>query len=86
MNLLLKLLGTGATVGAGFIGGKLVNVVWHKSTGNEPPKANDDLENSLRSVLAFALISAAVNAIIQVIVGRSTQHAIVKFHKTPDEV
>ncbi|GAA4053806.1 hypothetical protein GCM10023063_47890 [Arthrobacter methylotrophus] len=86
MNLLIKLLGTGVSIGAGFVGTKLVNAVWEKTTGNKPPKGHDDMETSLRSALTFALISATVNAIIQVVASRGTQRAISRFSKTQDIV
>ncbi|UKA62543.1 DUF4235 domain-containing protein [Arthrobacter sp. FW306-04-A] len=86
MNLLFKLLGTGVSIGAGIVGSKVVNALWEKATGNKPPKGHDDMETSLRSALTFALISAAVSTIIQVVAGRSTQRAISRFSKTPDIV
>ncbi|GAB2724410.1 DUF4235 domain-containing protein [Arthrobacter bambusae] len=86
MNLLIKLLGTGVSIGAGFVGTKLVNALWEKTTGNKPPKGHDDMETSLRSALTFALISATVSAVIQVLAGRSTQRAISRFSKTQDIV
>jgi hypothetical protein len=86
MNLLFKLLGTGVSIGAGIVASKLVNALWEKSTGHKPPKGHDDMEASLRSALTFALISAAVSTIIQVLAGRSTQRAISRFAKTQDIV
>lgn len=86
MNLLIKLLGTGVSIGAGFVGTKLVNALWEKSTGNKPPKGHDDMETSLRSALTFALISASVSAVIQVFASRGTQRAISRFSKTQDIV
>ncbi|MBB6405343.1 DUF4235 domain-containing protein [Arthrobacter sp. AZCC_0090] len=86
MNLLFKLLGTGVSIGAGIVGSKLVNALWEKSTGNKPPKGHDDMEASLRSALTFALISATVSTVIQVLASRSTQRAISRFSKTQDIV
>lgn len=86
MNIAFKLLGTGVSLGAGFVASKLVDTVWEKSTGNKPPKDGTDLENSLRSALTFALVSSAVAAIIQVLAGRTTQKAIARFNKHPEEV
>ncbi|WP_426997300.1 DUF4235 domain-containing protein [Pseudarthrobacter sp. N5] len=86
MNLFIKLLGTGVSIGAGFVGTKLVNGVWEKSTGNKPPTGKNDVETSLRSALTFALISAVVSTLIQVLANRGTQHAIARFAKTQDVV
>lgn len=86
MSMVFKLLGTGVSLGAGFVASKLVDSIWEKSTGNKPPKDGADLENSLRSALTFALVSSAVAAIIQVLAGRTTQKAIARFNKHPEEV
>ncbi len=83
MNIFIKLLGTGISLLAGFAGTKLVDAVWEKSTGNKPPKGHDDdIPTTLRSALTFALISASVSAIIQVLANRGTQRAITRFAKT----
>ncbi len=86
MNIVFKLLGTGVSLGAGFVASKLVDTVWEKTTGNKPPKDGADLGNSLRSALTFALVSSAVAAVIQVVAGRTTQKAIARFNAHPEEV
>ena len=86
MNIVFKLLGTGVSLGAGFVASKIVDKVWEKSTGNKPPKDGASLDNSLRSALTFALVSSAVAAVIQVIAGRTTQKAIARFSQHTDEV
>ena len=86
MNVLFKLLGAGIGMGAGLVGSKLVNRFWEKATGNKPPTGHDDVEASLRSALAFALISSCVSAVIQVLTNRATQRAIGRFAKTQDIV
>ncbi|MFC3300451.1 DUF4235 domain-containing protein [Arthrobacter agilis] len=84
MNVVFKLLGVGMSVGAGFVGTKLVDFLWEKITGEAPPKSKDGLENTLRSALVFAIISGAVSTTIQVLTNRSTQKAIERFAKTRD--
>ncbi|MET4002329.1 hypothetical protein ABIB48_001038 [Arthrobacter sp. UYCu511] len=86
MNIVFKLLGTGISLGAGFVASKLVDTVWEKSTGNKPPKDGADLNNSLRSALTFALVSSVVAAIIQTLASRTTQKAIARFNKHPEEI
>ncbi|MFB9165360.1 MULTISPECIES: DUF4235 domain-containing protein [Arthrobacter] len=86
MNIVFKLLGTGISLGAGFVASKLVDSVWEKSTGNKPPKDGADLNNSLRSALTFALVSSVVAAIIQTLASRTTQKAIARFNKHPEEI
>lgn len=84
MNVVFKLLGVGMSVGAGYVGTKLVDFLWERITGEAPPKSKDGLENSLRSALVFAIISGAVSTTIQVLTNRSTQKAIDRFAKTRD--
>lgn len=87
MNIFIKLLGTGISLIAGFVGTKIVDTVWEKSTGNRPPKGHDDdVPTTLRSALTFALVSASVSAIIQVLANRGTQRAITRFAKSKDIV
>ena len=87
MNIFIKLLGTGVSLLAGFVGTKVVDTVWEKSTGSKPPKGDDDdVPTTLRSALTFALISASVSAIIQVLANRGTQRAITRYAKTQDIV
>ncbi|MFC8304865.1 DUF4235 domain-containing protein [Specibacter sp. NPDC057265] len=82
MNVVVKLLGTGISLGAGFAASKVVDAVWEKSTGSKPPKDSNDLESSFRSALTFALVSSAVAAVIQVLAGRTTQKAIARWSKS----
>ncbi|MCU1512407.1 MAG: hypothetical protein JWM01_146 [Arthrobacter sp.] len=87
MNIFIKLLGTGISLLAGFVGTKLVDTVWEKSTGKKPPKGHDDdIPTTLRSALTFALVSASVSAIIQVLANRGTQRAVTRFAKSQDIV
>jgi uncharacterized protein DUF4235 len=87
MSFVIKLLGTGISLLAGFAGTKAVDTVWEKVTGRKPPKGDkDDVPTTLRSALTFALISASVSAVIQVLANRGTQRAITRFAKTQDVV
>ena len=87
MNIIIKLLGTGISLLAGFVGTKMVDTVWEKTTGNKPPKGHDDdVPTTLRSALTFALISASVSAVIHVLANRGTQRAVTRFAKTQDMV
>lgn len=87
MNFFIKLLGTGISLLAGFAGTKAVDTIWEKTTGRKPPKGGkDDVPTTLRAALTFALISASVSAIIQVLTNRGTQRAITRFAKSQDIV
>lgn len=83
MNTLMKLLTTGISLGAGFLGSKLVDRLWMGFTGNEPPRRGKDAEAeaNMRQALAFAVFSAAVAAIIQVLTDRGTRKALAKYSK-----
>lgn len=84
MNVVFKLLGAGIAMGAGFVGTKLVDIIWEKITGDAPPRSKDGLEGSLRSALVFAIVSGVVSTVIQVLTNRSTQQAIQRFSQTRD--
>jgi hypothetical protein len=87
MNFFIKLLGTGVSLLSGFAGTKAVDTIWDKTTGRKPPKGcKDDVPTTLRSALTFALISASVSAVIQVLANRGTQRAITRFAKSQDIV
>jgi hypothetical protein len=87
MSFFIRLLGTGVSLLAGYAGTKAVDAAYEKITGRKPPKGDtDDVPTTLRTALTFALISAAVSAIIQVLANRGTQRAITRFAKTQDIV
>lgn len=87
MNLFIKLLGTGISLVAGMVGTKVVNKVWERTTGRKAPTGKDeDVPTSLHSALTFALISASVSTVIQVLANRGTQRAITRFAKSQDLV
>jgi hypothetical protein len=79
-------MGTAVSIGSGLLASKIIDFVWKKATGKDSPKQDDDLENSLRSTLVFALVSGAVSTVIRVLSQRGTQHAIARFTKTRDMV
>jgi hypothetical protein len=84
MNAIFKLMGVGLGIGAGLVGTQLVDFIWKRITGNEPPKDKEGLENSLRSALAFAVISGSVSTTIRVLTNRTTQQAIRRYERTRD--
>ncbi|MGJ9403030.1 DUF4235 domain-containing protein [Arthrobacter sp. KK5.5] len=89
MNILLKVGGTIISLVAGLAGAKVVDAVWTKVTGNEPPKPTNpktQAEATLRQALGFAVMSSVVAAVIQVATNRGTQRAIARFNRTLDEV
>ncbi|GAB4099603.1 DUF4235 domain-containing protein [Sinomonas halotolerans] len=84
MSILIKLLGTAISIGAGIGATKLMDVAWEKTTGAKPPKDATNLEESLRDTLVFAIVSAGVGAVIQTLAQRYTQRAIAGFRRTPE--
>ena len=83
MNAVQKLIATGISLGAGFLGSKLVDQVWKGFTGNTAPRKGSEEapEASMRQALGFAVFSAVVAAVIQVLADRGTTKAIAKFTK-----
>ncbi|MGM0928394.1 MAG: DUF4235 domain-containing protein [Actinomycetota bacterium] len=86
MTVILRLLGTLVSVGAGLAATRILGFVWKKVTGNDAPQADDDLENSLRSAVAFAVVSGTVGRVIQVLLKRATAKAVRHYQKTPEIV
>ncbi|NJC23505.1 hypothetical protein BJ994_002581 [Arthrobacter pigmenti] len=82
MNSIFKLMGVGLGIVSGLIGTQVVDLIWKRVTGNEPPKDKEGLENSLRSALVFAVISGAVSTTIRVLTNRTTQKAIHRYQRT----
>ena len=88
MKALLKLAGPLVTLAAGFAGAKVVELVWTKVTGARPPRYGDteaQAKSSLRQVLAFAMVSAAVGAAIEVLSGHGTRFAISRLGQDEDK-
>ncbi|MCB4208454.1 DUF4235 domain-containing protein [Arthrobacter sp. UM1] len=86
METIIKLIGTGASIGAGFASTKLVNVIWEKTTGNRAPKKGQDAEQSFVQAVTFAVVSAAVTAVFTQLVRRGEAKAIRTFNKSQKEV
>ena len=84
MQAIMKIAGPLISLAAGFVGGKVVDKLWLKFTGQEPPKQGNreaQTEASLRQALGFALLSAITAAVIQVLTDRGTQKALARFVK-----
>ena len=83
MNAVQKLITLGISMGAGMLGSKLIDTVWQGFTGNAAPRKGSEeaAEASMRQALAFAVFSAAVAAILQVLAERGTNMAISRFGK-----
>lgn len=77
-----KLMGVGLGLVAGLVSTQAIDFLWKRITGNEPPKDQDGLENSLRSALVFAVVSGAVSTTIRVLTNRTTQRAIHRYQNT----
>ncbi len=86
MEPIIKLLGTAASLGAGFASTKLVDVIWKKTTGNEPPKKGEEVDQSFAQAVAFAVVSAAVSAIVAQSIRKLQGKAIKGFHRSRTEV
>ncbi|WP_026529331.1 DUF4235 domain-containing protein [Haematomicrobium sanguinis] len=86
MNAVFKIIGAAISIGSGFVASKVVDAIWEKSTGKQPPKDDKDLERSLSSVLTFALVSSAVSAVISVLASRGTAKAIKRFDHSRGDV
>lgn len=78
-NLVEKLIATGISIGGGIVGSKLVSFGWKAVTGNDAPTDLDDTEENLVSAISFAVISAAISAVIRVSSKRGANAAVKRF-------
>ena len=85
MNVVIKLLGTGVSMGAAYVANKIVSRAWEKKTGHKPPKSMDDLEHTWKQALLWALISSLIATVIQLVAGRSAQRAVARYTHTRGE-
>ena len=65
MQILIKLLSLGASLGAGALARKGLDAAWRKSTGHALPRETGNLNNPLPGVLIFAVATALTGAAIQ---------------------
>lgn len=65
-DMLQKLLRTGVSIGAGFVGTKAVEAIWKAASGDDEAPTTDDDQATLLRVVAFATISAGVSALLEV--------------------
>ena len=65
-DVMQRLLRTGVSIGAGFVGTKVVEAVWKAATGDDEAPNTDDDQATLLKVVAFATISAGVSALLEV--------------------
>ncbi|MFJ4210216.1 DUF4235 domain-containing protein [Paenarthrobacter sp. NPDC089675] len=86
MNILVKLFGLAVSLGAGALANKTLEGLWEKKTGKPAPKDGTDLDDSLPGVLVFAVVSAAVGAVVHVLTQRGTKSALARLKNTADEV
>lgn len=81
-DVMQRLLRTGVSIGAGFVGTKVVEAVWKAATGDDEAPNTDDDQATLLKVVAFATISAGVSALLEVGSQRLVAKAI---HKTDNK-
>jgi hypothetical protein len=86
VNFLVKLFGLVISLGAGALANKTLEGLWEKKTGRPAPKDGTDLDDALPGVLVFAVVSAAVGAVVHVLTQRGPKSAIERMKKTADEV
>lgn len=65
-SMLQRLIRTGVSVGAGFVGAKAVESVWKAATHSDTTPQADDDDSTLLQIVAFTTISAGVSALLQV--------------------
>jgi len=81
MKVLIKILGIVVSVVAGTLARKGLEGAWRKTTGHEPPKKAENLDNSLPGALVFALVTATTGAVIQVLTQRAAEKAALSLER-----
>lgn len=66
MNVALKLVAAGLSMGAAIIGPRIADGAWRLIAREDPPTDLDDTERSFAAVVGFAALSAFVVAVLQV--------------------
>lgn len=64
-SMMQRLIRTGVSVGAGYLGSKAVASIWRAATGEEAPTTDDD-SVKLVKIVAFTVISAGVSTLVEV--------------------
>lgn len=76
MDTLVKLAGTGLSVGAVMVANKVLTAGWQKVVGKEPPtKPGDNDDDTIKEILIWALLTTLVSTAIKIGVSKSTQKA-----------
>lgn len=83
MNLVGKLASMGAVAASGFIASKIADKGWTRVTGKEPPK--EDSNEGIAQVLAFAVLSAVIAALVQRVVMKGTTRLLTMTEDTAEE-
>lgn len=71
-DMVAKLVGMGATVGAAWLVQKVVARVWRMAVGHEPPKPEEEGDVSFREVALAAVITGAAAYLSRVLAQRGT--------------
>jgi len=69
-SLAWKMLGTGATVGAGTLARRVATTGWKLTTGSEPPANPEDPDVSWKEALAWAVASGAAVGVARLLAAR----------------
>ncbi|GAA1347166.1 DUF4235 domain-containing protein [Falsarthrobacter nasiphocae] len=86
MQPIIKLLGTAASIGAGFVSAKVVDIIWEKTTGHKAPKKGEDVDQSFVQAIVFAVVSATVSAVITQAVKKGQNKVLKGFNRSRTEV
>ncbi|OMH27613.1 hypothetical protein BKD30_02880 [Tersicoccus phoenicis] len=76
MDTLIKLAGTGISVGAVMAANKVLQAGWHKATGKDAPtKPGDNDDDTIKEILIWAVLTTVVSTAIKFGVAKTTQRA-----------
>ncbi|WP_426593545.1 DUF4235 domain-containing protein [Cellulomonas sp. McL0617] len=75
-SFLAKIIGAAAALIAAWLVQQAVSRVWQRSTGHEPPRADDEGDAGLSEVVIAAAVTGALVAISRVLATRGAAHVV----------
>lgn len=83
-SFLAKLIGAAAALIAAWLAQQLISRIWQRSTGHEPPRADDEGDAGLSEVVIAAAVTGALVAISRVLATRGAAHVVAAVESNDD--
>ena len=77
-KLMDKVVTLGVSMAGGFVASKVFEIGWKQVTGEDAPKDDEIDSVSIKKALVFAVTSAAISSVVQVLSQRGAKQATAK--------